>query len=992
MSQHVIPRNLNLGAIKPTTIPAYSRRVESIATNAQQFNENQIANIVLDTSTPGSFLDPSQSLIQFDIEISNSNPYIDYINLSSCGLGAVIQEMRIICQGTPVEEMLDYNMMFEMFMDLGGAAQDEFKMYMENSWRAPVPPGYSDLNFVKPPMVDRSGVIMCPNAVNIFGDSNLGTIHNEDGNQLLDNTTGISGAYTNQPDRAKGQNYIAGGAGTLGGYNYTSSYTTQRGPTSQITPANATKIVTATGTANAADSNMGGNYAHLWEPTAARWTGSTAAGNIRTQTWTNRIDNTYVTWPSTIRPEPLIKNEARIRQEGEVKKYRIQDYIQYLANVKNIPVGIAPTAQFTYDGNGLARPSVPTATFTSQIDNGETKISNWNFASIASNNSIINSHMTGTTKFQYTVTLPIFSGLLGVWAEKQFPTMLISPGSFYIQMKFAKASHAFQCAMDPCRRILGTYRDYVPNCGLANFYATEFRGQNLDATKQGLIPACDGTNNTFMALTTAATTGNDFAWNGILGLYASTTGLSGAAYVAVNNTTNNYYRNNLIANATSGGAVSTGGTGATVPANMIDLVGQGEGYSTGNAKPQYVPRKTPWNMAGNGFSEMCVNVGSTNALAAGTKYVREREVCFGTHLPFSTAQVRRTRRQYNNSLGGAASGSLAAINSDDVPKYTISNLKYVGMQTILPDEVTASIVRAAASSDISLHSQSVRSYRSVLNNSDTQNIILPIKVASANSMWVTFQHQNMIENSHYLGMTRICPFSNFKWTVDTNLFVGSNVAPVMSRIGTQVPFKIQLRIGNELVPQQPIETINHVITELQRSVHGLSDMDCNLPFYASVRSMIFDNIAGSSAATGGSQFLCLGHEDFCNPYIPIEALDDQTITNNSAFLDYHQAWGSTYSWSNFNDRGIYVLNEHVPPVSKFILGFDLDTFPGTNDTARSGRYLGNAPLTLQMTNCKAANSQSLSTDSTSNVIISTAFVLHDIRFSIMAGGQVLAYY
>ena len=119
MSTTAVPRSLNLGAQKPTTIPAYSRRVESIATNAQEFREGGISNIVIDTSTPGSVLDPTQSLLQFDLAITNSNAYIDYLNLSTGGLSSLIQEMRIVCQGTYIEEILDYNLMFEMFMDLG---------------------------------------------------------------------------------------------------------------------------------------------------------------------------------------------------------------------------------------------------------------------------------------------------------------------------------------------------------------------------------------------------------------------------------------------------------------------------------------------------------------------------------------------------------------------------------------------------------------------------------------------------------------------------------------------------------------------------------------------------------------------------------------------------------------------------------------------------------------------------------------------------------
>ena len=61
--------------------------------------------------------------------------------------------------------------------------------------------------------------------------------------------------------------------------------------------------------------------------------------------------------------------------------------------------------------------------------------------------------------------------------------------------------------------------------------------------------------------------------------------------------------------------------------------------------------------------------------------------------------------------------------------------------------------------------------------------------------------------------------------------------------------------------------------------------------------------------------------------------------------------------------------------------------------ARSGRYLGNGPVTLIMTETVAANTKSvtptLNQPDTYNAI---AVVLFDIRFSIMSGGQVLSYY
>lgn len=1032
-----VPKTLNLGSIKPTTIPAYTRRVESIATNAQEFGENGIANIVIDTSTPGSFLDPVQSLLQFDITIENTNPYIDYLNLSSSGMAAIIQEMRIICQGTPIEEMLDYNLMFEMFMDLGGHAQEEFKMYFENSWRAPTLPGQSDLNFVKPPMVDREGVIMCPNAINTFGDGNLISSHCEDGNYLTAFENLNSGALANPfaainfaPNRGLGvngintltENGVARAGGTYAGYTPTAGTAfVQRGP--------GTGLHSQAIAQNYAD-NVGtdGNYIHPYETGGDKWQGCTAPGNIRSQTWTNRIDNTYVTWPSTIRPEPFQKSETRQRNEADARQYRVQDYFQYLANVKNIPIGIAPQKSFVADEKGLNR-AYSTAVGT-PANEGEMKLANWNFTSIAA-------HMTGKSTTTYSISLPIFSGIIGLWAEKQFPTMLISPGSFYIQIKFAKASQAFQCAMDPCRRVFGTFRDYVPSAGLPTYYKTEYRGQNLNSSKTGTIAATTGAaanNLTYMALTTAGALGWDYAWQGYLGLLPPTVAGNvrldnGVAEAANGNGfRNNLFQNCILPSVAAGGALLENTFASTNPATATvktgasrlssnasgvvvcssNFVGQGEGYTTGNAKPQYVPRRTPWLSGGNGFSDGWCDATSggaappytTDLRSSPAAFVRERDSCFGTYLPCSTAQVRRTTPATNTLVG--------ATNLDKLPTYTVKNLKYVGQQTILPDEVTASIVRTAASSDISLHAQSCRTYRTIMSNSSTQNLILPVKVASANSIWMIFQNQKLIENTNYCSLTRTCPFTSFTWNPDSNFSVGSDKPPTVKGVGTgSNAFNIQLRIGNELLPMQPINTMQQVLLELVRSIHGTGDMDTNLPMFGSIKAdYSLAAVNTNSINSTINHFSMLKNNEFCTPFIPVQAIDDQTITNNPIFMDYLQydqtiaIDGKTISTHTtvggpssvqFNDRGRYVLPSFLPPISKFLLGFDLDTFPGTNDTARSGKYLGNAPLTLQMTNTVACNTPSISGDQQDS-IIATAVVLHDIRFSIMAGGQVLSYY
>jgi hypothetical protein len=68
-----------------------------------------------------------------------------------------------------------------------------------------------------------------------------------------------------------------------------------------------------------------------------------------------------------------------------------------------------------------------------------------------------------------------------------------------------------------------------------------------------------------------------------------------------------------------------------------------DGYCTGQPKPQYVPVCTPW-LYGQRF---------TKDLIPGTKspFCKESQVCYGTYLPSSTAQVRRTTTFCNGNLG-----------------------------------------------------------------------------------------------------------------------------------------------------------------------------------------------------------------------------------------------------------------------------------------------------------------------------------------------------
>ena len=68
-------------------------------------------------------------------------------------------------------------------------------------------------------------------------------------------------------------------------------------------------------------------------------------------------------------------------------------------------------------------------------------------------------------------------------------------------------------------------------------------------------------------------------------------------------------------------------------------------------------------------------------------------------MPASTAQVRRTTQTSNAKIAALDSTNLGLANNPKVD-IMIQNLMHVGQQIILPDEVTASIVKMAVNGDI----------------------------------------------------------------------------------------------------------------------------------------------------------------------------------------------------------------------------------------------------------------------------------------------------
>jgi hypothetical protein len=83
--------------------------------------------------------------------------------------------------------------------------------------------------------------------------------------------------------------------------------------------------------------------------------------------------------------------------------------------------------------------------------------------------------------------------------------------------------------------------------------------------------------------------------------------------------------------------------------------------------------------------------------------------------------------------------------------------------------------------------------------------------------------------------------------------------------------------------------------------------------------------------------------------------------------------------------------QHAGRYSTFMLGFDLDTFSHNTDVVRSGHYLGNNTVSLNLSNMKIVDNSPLNMPLCNSVRMDT-FVLHDLRLSFQAGGIVQAFY
>jgi hypothetical protein len=683
------------------------------------------------------------------------------------------------------------------------------------------------------------------------------------------------------------------------------------------------------------------------------------------------------------------------------------------------------------------------------------------------------------TERDIAIQLPLISGVLGTMAEKMFPSMLVAPGNCYIQLDLASAPNALRIQeINVTSLIVGT--GGAEDQSLATLPANIVQGTTY-------APSQDPNAATFSSLA-AVTSFGEAALNAHLTEKEILDDKPyDAPYIISSDGT--------VANTTHTGVITT-----------EERIGGGIfGLAIGTSAQLFVGK-----ICADGTD---ATLGTTTTAAITTNSASSNpnpSVYLGSGL---------------SENGSIQTGSNRKMNTDTINvSYTVRNLEYIGKQVVVGDDVARAIIERAAAGDISIHTQSYRQYPSTISlgsgwryrvdpsysPSDVvtptnglplvnmfqryvapgaQSIIIPAKISSANAIYHIFRNGQGVEDYQFDSLRRMT--------------IGFRDGTTGG--GTTV--NAQLRIGNELIPQSPIQSASEALEELLKAHHmdgfygtcekmgsivassaqyqwprpGLLTLrnspsatlfGTNVPPVGRCTGIDTDGL--SSSVYGGvqyvrndynSQLLCPNPDsvtfvypsfgaytttdaavigagnDFFRPLGLVDAagntattqaafqfyrtkdgmsIKNQTAVNATAiavgqgyyaesaaeYADRQTKWklavrkaffgyGDERSDHQIKDAAkanfLNPYRQHTGRYSTFMLGFDLDTFSNNTDTIRSGHYLGNNTVSLNLSNVEFVDNSPCNQALMSNARMDT-YVLHDLRLSFQAGGIVQAFY
>lgn len=376
-------------------------------------------------------------------------------------------------------------------------------------------------------------------------------------------------------------------------------------------------------------------------------------------------------------------------------------------------------------------------------------------------------------------------------------------------------------------------------------------------------------------------------------------------------------------------------TGTTPPPN--DHIAQGLNWNPFCfPTPQYVPIIDPSDKR-------------TTRKLNKDAFVDESYVCFGTHLRRSKAQVRRSH------------GSLYSLN---VPynrahglyenlTFRVQNINYTVEEIILPRQAAIGIIENALEGGIAIETKGVKDIESILPKADTVKHLINMSAAFANDMMLLFRPTETFSGGKAIGYNSrsfYCPYAAVKMatqstgTKDVNTAGDSDLkknkaAPSSAteynnlggdlvmynqlRMGARIGINLQVQIANEYIPRVPIDDLNTLIEQTKWGdqvfvKREYLDLGNRYHFPYDV-----DNAAQINVIQDGHW----------GAFVPIECLDDQTITCNPYFTPLEMSI-STMLRGKRAKSGCLPL--YKSPDASFHLSFNFEAFMGQQNEMRTG--------------------------------------------------------
>lgn len=961
MELGTVPDTLKLAIDGPFGVRCYRRRFTTPATQTS-YTAGQYIDIFPDTTTPGAFIDTKTTYLMADLSITNNRFDVDYQDFGIEGAwGALIEEWRCYNQGSVTEEIVRYSRMASLISFLEGMNQKETSLYFSAAIN-----GHNrewGRNLIKSPMVDINGNIM-------YGPNPYGL--------------------------GRGVNFQSAYALTATSTGSTQQTTTQ--VLNECLNSSGLNILFQTkgivGSTEDADKNT--DYGDTTFGVLTSWKAACGALNPQRYPWVNTLlssvnlpaDNsstsklpagvstiTPMDFPEYFDPSDVSITSLASKYVTEFGSINKPHLMQNLCNVKCFPIGQIAQQKCFPNMDDAYKTDAPLISLSStQADSSK-------YIAVAPVSA------KGTT---YRICYRPYSGIIGKFARKALATMLLSPQQFSINIKLAENRHFFNLSFDPCRRVCGTIRDYIRNTGYGN--GSLYMGFNGAST--GAVNGPSGFNIPSAAQSIYIYNANNQLAPGYVptalamqkcsninsapgkalpsvSSVFNVAAASGRTFIAPNS-------NSAIINVTT--SIETNQS-VGCPGQLCSLP----------PAPQYMLSVQPWKIKNVNAPGQ---VGSASTLLEDRHaiyYANEHQVLYGTYLDESVPQSSRigTFDKSGNGSGQTQNIYKPQIAETDV-QFTLTNVNLVGQQLIFSDAVARDIVDGAMAGLMNVSTESVRAYPiTIQSGMAEQNILVPAKCNKATALYFMFQNQKQRGASEAFLYDSNCGFNPFalvqpsanskqitlanghssKWTSGLLTAPTKTGLPGVgwdldldiqhTSVGADGAMSCQLQIGSDFYPPNPIRSMVEIAQEL------LSTMDViqSDHFSTSIDASVLPSFKNNAVTY---QYNCLEANKFTTAFIPLSVLDDQTITANPDFIPLYAcpdrtktsiaagdtirggaADGKVNGANYLNPRGYCLQKVFRPPSSRFILGFDLSSWHNS-DFVKSGEYLGNSMITLQL--------------------------------------------